>query len=97
MDGFEVPPEALDAAGAGSVVVADGVRAVDLSAPAAALAAALPGGATQRAGAQAAAGWRAQLLELGDGMRGYAAALSGSAGTYRHADRGVAAGLPNGH
>lgn len=94
MDGFSVPGTALHAAGIAGSVSVDGLRDVRLSTPAAALAAALPGGSAHQAGTRAAAAWAAVLTALTEAMTHQADALSRSAQTYDEADRAVAASLP---
>lgn len=93
VDGVEAPVEALRSAGAAGTAVAHGMRGVDLSAPSSTLAAALPGGAAQRATGEVATAWTATIAALAEGMAGHATAMADSAQAYADVETAVADSL----
>jgi hypothetical protein len=93
MDGFEVPVEALrEAALAGASAIA-GVTALPLDQAAAAVGAAVPGGAADAAAVVLAPVWRARLEAAADALTHYAEALRAVADCYDAAERKAVASL----
>lgn len=93
MDGFEVPVEDVAAAGDAAQRVADGVRSVEVSAAARALAAALPGGAVAAVVPEVDRTWTAAVGAVADGLAGQAGSLRDAATAYAEAEALVAASL----
>ncbi len=79
-DGFAVPLAALDATVEASAAVVQVLRGVDLAGPVGRLAALLPVGRSATAGAVLATAWAHSTTATADGLRGHAAALTGSVG-----------------
>ena len=93
MDGFEVPVEALRAAGRAGGAVADGLAALPLAEAAGAVEKALPGGAAAATAAELAEAWRTRLAAAAAALGQHGAALRAAADGYDEAERGAAAAL----
>lgn len=91
--GFEVSPGELRTAGAAGGAVADGVRGVDLAAPARGLGAALPGGAVAAAAGEVERVWSGAVTSLAAGMGRHATAMAAAADGYAGADAAAVAAL----
>jgi hypothetical protein len=93
MDGFEVPVEALRAAGRAGGAVADGVAVLPLAAAVGSVAEALPGGSAGAAASALAEAWRARLAAAAAALDQQAVALRTAADGYDRAERGAVAAL----
>jgi hypothetical protein len=93
MDGFEVPVEALSAAGRTGASAADGLAGLPLMEIVAAVGTALPGAAAGAAAAALDVAWRARLTAATDAVARQAGALQIAADGYHAAERGAVASL----